>query len=252
MILQIAICDDEKDFCAELESVLKEILDGFEIEYKIDIFYSGEEFCEKIHKNVYKDSAMYYNLVFLDIEFAKNEINGVEVGKQIRRVYQRHPVSIIFISWEMKYSMQLFDIRPLNFLIKPLEYEKLRQVVKTYLSLSGIWFEDFVYKVRHDIFRVKVKDIVYLESTNRKLILNLADGRKELFYGVLKEIYQEQLHKFDFLHIHASYAVNYIYISLLARYHVVLYNNTTLPISRQKKKETDKAYFAIMERRGMV
>jgi len=247
MTLQIAICDDEKEFCSEFKAVLEKMLNAQKVSHRIDVFHSGEELCKKMK------SAAYYNLIFLDIEFSTDEINGIEVGKQIRNIYERHTVSIVYISWEMKYSMQLFDIRPLNFLIKPLKYEKIEQVIQTYLKLSGIWVDSFVYKIRQDIYKVRVRDIVYLESMNRQMILHLADDRREVFYGTLKTIYQEQLHKLDFLHIHASYAVNYNYVSLLARSHVVLtHKNITLPISRQKKTEADKTYFAILERRGVV
>jgi len=247
MTFQIAICDDEKQICSELETTIKKILTSLKIKHEIDVYFSGERLCNKL------ESAAHYDLIFLDIEFAKNEINGIEVGTRIREVYERHMISIVYISWEMKYSMQLFDVRPLNFLIKPLKYGKIEQVIKTAVKLSKLCVDDFVYKVRHGDFRVKVKDIVYLESVNRKLILHLVDGRKEAFYGTLREVYQEQLHKFDFLHIHASYAVNYNYVSVLSRNKLVLaYNDITLPISRQRKEEISETYFTILERRGLA
>jgi DNA-binding LytR/AlgR family response regulator len=97
---------------------------------------------------------------------------------------------------------------------------------------------------------VQIKDIVYLESTKRKITLHLTDGRKTEFYGTLKEIYQQQLQKFDFLLIHASFAVNYDYISALKYDEVVLADGvTTLPVSRNKRNEVREAYYAIVERR---
>jgi len=144
----------------------------------------------------------------------------------------------------------LFDIRPLNFLIKPLEFTEIEQVINTHLKLSGFWSRDFVYKIRRDAFRVKVKDIVYLESEKHRLVLHLVDGSKEIFYGTLKKVYQEQLRKFDFILIHASFAVNYDYISELRNDKVVLScDSITLPISRHKKKEVKEIYLSIMEGR---
>ena len=247
MTLQIAICDDEKQICSDLESALKQILNKQNIKHEIDIYYTGEKLCNKM------ESTVHYDLIFLDIEFAKSEINGVEVGKRIRDIFEHQTVSIVFISWEEKYSMQLFEIRPLHFLIKPLEYEKIEQVVQTRLKLFQIGADYFIYKVRYETRRVKIKDIVYIESTKRQLTLHLSDGRKEVFYGILKEIFNDQLQKSDFLHIRISYAVNYNFILSLTRSSVVLsYNKITLPISRKKKSEVEEAYFAIMERRGVV
>lgn len=244
MTLFVAICDDERKIGAELESVLMEILGKININYEIDVYFTGEELFTKM------ENGAHYNLIFLDIEFARNAINGVEVGRLIREVHHNNMVSIVYISWEMKYSMELFDIRPLNFLIKPLNDVKIEQVVRTYLKIAELWSGDFTYKIGHDIFKVQVKDIIYLESTKRKLTLYLADGRKEEFYGTLKEVYQEQLQKFDFLFIHASYVVNYDYIASVKYNELILTNSaTSLPISQHKRKEVREAYYSIMERR---
>jgi len=159
--------------------------------------------------------------------------------------------SIVYISWETKYSMQLFNIRPLNFLIKPLNYEKVEQTVATYLRIAGLWVREFTYKIGHSTHKVQIKDIVYLQSDKRKLILHLADGRKEEFYGTLKEVYQEQLRQFDFIFIHASCIVNYDYIAAAKYDEILLIDGiTSLPISQPKRKEVREAYYEIMEKRG--
>ena len=240
----VAICDDEKRICAEMENGLIDILGRLNIKYEIDVYFTGEQLCAKM------ENGAHYDLVFLDIEFAQNTINGVEIGKHIREVHRNDMVSIVYISWKMKYSMQLFDIRPLNFLIKPLDYEKVEQVIKTYLNISELWSEDFTYKIGHDTYKVYIKDIVYIQSVKRKLVLQLADGRKQEFYGALKEVYQEQLQRFDFLFIHSAYVVNYDYVATVKYDELILLNNPiALPISQPRRKEVREAYYGIMEKR---
>jgi len=159
-------------------------------------------------------------------------------------------VSIVYISWEKKYAMQLFEIRPMDFLIKPLEYEKVEQTARTYLKIAGLWSGEFTYKKGHNTCKVQAKNIIYLESSDRKLILHLADGRKEEFYGVLKEAYNEQLHRFDFLFIHASYVVNYDYITAV-KYNQLLLTESqiSLPISPNRRSEAREKYYEIMKKR---
>ena len=247
MSMCIAICDDERSVREELENKLSGIFERLNVSYEIDSYASGDELCAKIEKG------NHYSMIFLDIEFAGAKSNGIDIGKQIRDMNVSDEISIVYISWETMYSMELFDIRPLNFLVKPLLTEKIEYVIKTYLRLSGLWVNDFVYKIRRDTFRVKIKDIVYMESMKRKLTLHLADGRKEEFYGTLKEVYQEQLHKFDFLFIHGSYVVNFDYVSALKPDMITLgHGGITLPVSKLKKKEVKANYFSIMERRGVV
>ena len=244
MTLFVAICDDEKSIGAELERIIINTLGKMNIKYEIDVYFTGEELCSKM------EAGTHYDLIFLDIEFAKNAINGVEVGSLIRNTHSNNITSIVFISWKMKYSMQLFDIRPLNFLIKPLEYEKVEEVLKTFLKLAWTWSGDFTYKIGHDTYKVQIRDIVYLQSDKRKLILHLSNGRTEEFYGTLKEVYQDQLKRFDFIFIHASYVVNYDYIAAAKYNEVVLTDGeTSLPISKPKRPEVRDAYCAIMESR---
>ena len=193
---------------------------------------------------------MHYDLIFLDIEFANEEINGVEVGQLIRNAHQNNKVSIVYISWEKKYSMQLFEIRPLNFLVKPLEYDKIEHTIRTFLKIAGVLSGELTYKKGHNIFKVQIKDIIYLENQNRKIIVYLVDGRKEEFYGSLKEVYHEQLIKLDFLFIHASYVVNYDYVTVIKYSQLFLTNQETpLTISPNRRNEVRDAYLAIMKRR---
>jgi len=243
MAIFIAVCDDEIEISSELERYLMDIFSKLNIKYEIDVYYSGFALCEKMKVGA------HYDLIFLDIEFAKGEINGVEVGKFIREAHQNDTVSIVYMSWEKRYSLQLHDIQPLNFIIKPMEFEKVEQVVKKHLARAEIWFSHLTYKFGHDIYKVRVRDIAYVESQGRKLILHLANGVQEVFYGSLKGLYKEQLQRFNFLFIHVAYAVNYDHVKLYRYDEIVLENNVTLPISQTRRKAIRDSFSAINKRR---
>ena len=243
-MVYIAICDDETKIGAELERILIDIFNQLKVECEIDVFFTGDELRLKM------EAGVHYDLIFLDIEFARGEINGVEVGRLIRETHQNYIVSIVYISWEKKYAMQLFEIRPMDFLIKPLVCEKVEQTVRIYLRIVGLWSGEFTYKKGHNTCKVQAKNIIYLESSDRKLILHLADGRKEEFYGSLKEAFNEQLQRFDFIFIHASYVVNYDYITAVKYNQLLLTENQiSLPISPNKRNEARERYYEIMKKR---
>ena len=243
-MLIVAICDDERNIGSELENTLFEIFYKLNIKADIDVFYTGEELRRHI------EAGAHYDLIFLDIQFAQSETDGVEVGRFIRDVHHNHLTSIVYISWEKNYAMQLFEIQPLNFLVKPLTDERIEEVVRRFLKISGLWSGTFTYKIGHDNFKVQIKNIVYLESYDRKIIIHLADGRKEEFYGSIKEAYEGQLKQYDFLFIHNAYVVNYDYVAALKFNQVLLAESTTpLPISKHRKNEVRESYYAILERR---
>ncbi|MCL2204876.1 MAG: LytTR family DNA-binding domain-containing protein [Defluviitaleaceae bacterium] len=243
-MIMVAVCDDDTKIGAELESTLIDIFGNMQVEHDIDVFFAGEALCRRM------EAGAHYDLIFLDIEFAKNEINGVEVGRLIREAQENNRVSIVYISRERDYAFQLFEIRPLNFLIKPLEYAAIEKTMKTYLKIAGFWSGEFSYSIGRDTFKVKIKDILYIESRNKKLILYFANGKIVEFYGSLKEIYHEQLKKFDFLFIHASYVVNFDYVSAIRYSQLSIADNAIpLPISQGRRNEIREKYLEIMKRR---
>jgi len=241
----VAISDDENIIASELEAILMKIFNDLNIKYEIDVYYSGA--------NLYKSmesSEKCYDLVFLDIEFAKEEMNGVEVGRLIRDVKRNNDVSIVYMSWEKKYSMELFDTQPLNFIIKPLTCEKIEKVIRKYLELAGLWSSHFTYKVGQDVYKVKIKDVVCLESMDRKLILHLMDGSQDEFYGSLKATYEEQLQKYDFLYIHSGYVVNYDFIEYYSYDELQLEGaRGSFSISQGKRKDIRARYHEIRGKR---
>jgi len=241
----VVICDDENMVVSGLESILMKIFDSLNVKYEIDVYYSGATLNKAM-----KSNKKHYDLIFLDIEFAKEEVSGVDVGRHIRNARRNNASSIVYISWEKKYSMELFDTQPLNFIIKPLTYEKIEKVVMKYLELAGLWSSHFAYKIGQDVYKVKIKDIVYLESMDRKLIIHLADGSHDEFYGSLKAAYNEQLKKYDFLYIHSAYVINYDFVKHYAYEELMLEDvDFSFSISQSKRKDVRARYRSIMEKR---
>ena len=245
MKLAIAICEDDMATNAEVERILEEVLSNQNIEFSIAPFYSAEKFCEKL------DSGQNYDLIFLDIEFRGEKLNGVDVGTRIRTTHQNNSVSIVYFSWERKYSLELHDLQPLNFLLKPIQYEKIERVVAQHMNIFNVRSGYFTYKIGYESYRKQIRDIAYVESRRRKLILHLGSGEQVEFYGSLKTVYEEQLQKYDFLFIHASYAVNFDFIARYTRDALIMaLGNVELIISQSRRTEIRKRYLYIDSRKG--
>lgn len=226
-MLRIAICDDENSICNQLEEILEGLEKKFSRELQIDIFYSGEELCS------YLTQDNHYDIIFLDIEL--KEMNGVEVGQVIRDKMLNETTQIIYISGKETYAMELFKVRPLDFIIKPFNYNRIQEVLEIALRIIQRDEKVFQYKVGHTTYNLPIRDIIYFESKNREVIIHTING-SEVFYGRLKDIY-EDLNRFKFIHIHKSYLVNYNHIIKLEYHQVTMSSKVILPISQANRKK---------------
>lgn len=223
-MLKIAICDDDKALCMQLKDMLNEIIENTDAE--IYVFNTGEELCDLLI------NGSRFDIIFLDIELC--EINGVEVGKKIRNELNDELTQIIYISAKDSYAMELFDIRPLNFLVKPLKREKIESVLKTAKRIMLSSNQYYEYKIGNVNFNILISDILYFESSGRKVKIILNDDIKE-YYGKLSEV-EEKIKDNDFFFIHKSYFINYNHVIEYAYEYVKMSNNEVLGISQNNRK----------------
>ncbi|MDF2617201.1 MAG: LytTr DNA-binding protein [Sedimentibacter sp.] len=225
-MLRIAICDDDKIICQQLEDMLADIEEESNEQFEVEVFYSGEELYRFLKKN------NRYNLIFLDIEM--RDLNGVEVGKKIRDEMNDETTQIVYISGREDYAMDLFEVRPLNFLIKPVSKSKVEAAVNKAIKILGESKHFYEYKNGNVNFSVPVGDILYFESDGRKVNIILMDDVK-VFYGKLSEV-EDKLRSQDFIMIHKSYLINFNHVVEYTYDYVKMSNKETLTISQNNRK----------------
>lgn len=224
---KIGICDDDKILCSVLEEQIYELSKEIEIKFDVEVWYSGESIQNDLKKGIELD------LLFLDIELVRK--NGIAVGTFIRGEMENMQTHIVYISSKESYAMQLFKVQPLDFLIKPVSDENIREVLIRSVkqkSSADIYFE---YQKGNSVFRVPVRNIAYFMSMDKKIIIVKKDGKEE-FYGRLKKI-AETLPA-DFLMIHQSYIINQAYVSEYSYEMVKMIDGENLNISKPYRKET--------------
>lgn len=227
-LFNVAICDDDEQLCFQIENTLVDYGNKTSKIIKTEVFFSGEELCD------YLKNGEFFDIIFLDIEM--QPISGVETGLKIRDELQNNNIQIIFISSHSEYALELFKIRPMDFLIKPLKSEMMITAFEKYMDLFEKKVETFQYQIKHHTYKVLTSSILYFSSNNREVDIHFVDGKISTFYGALDNLYDElQQHKF--IRIHRSYLVKYDKIKVFMNDKVQLINEELLPISRVKKKE---------------
>lgn len=236
MYISVAVCDDDLPVCSQIERILVSIFEDLSVNYDIDIFCSGRDLCDKM-------SGTNYDIIFLDIRMP--EMSGLDTGKYIREILKNEIVQIAFISAKECYAMKLFEYRPINFLVKPVNYKKIRKVIDKYLVISEQNNHVFTYKKGYEFFSVPMSDILYFESKNRKIIIVTKNGSDE-FYDSMENIYSFVKNN-KFLYIHKSIVVNYRYIKKFSYDQVTMSDGKILSISQSRRKQIREMHLKIKE-----
>lgn len=221
MDIQIAICDDDERFCEYFRDCLEAVNKKLNIECNVSVWHKGSELTEQlINKN-------RVDLLFLDIEL--EESNGVNIGKFIREKLLDFEIQLVYVSHEQGYAMQLFETEPMDFLVKPVDEERIEKILQRFLKRRTGTGKVFTFKEEHGAARIPYDSICYFQSMNHKVVIHTMEGQKE-FYGKLADV--ENAAPDYFVRIHKSYLVNESFISRFHYDKVILRNDQKLAISR--------------------
>lgn len=236
--MQVAICDDEIIFLEQLHEMIERT---GRIE-KCTMFHDPEDLRSALRQGT------YFDIVFMDIDWKRDDENGIHYAAEINRV---HPgTHIIFTtSYNERYSQEIFW-EPVNlsgYLVKPVNENNLcillDKIEKMEKKLQDEKEKNLIvqYKCGSEVY--SYRDIQYLESKAHQVIIHTTDKNITVYEKL--NVYEEQLHD-GFVRIHQSYLVNMQFIKRIDRKELLLQDNTVLPVSKSKYNSARDKYFAFI------
>ena len=229
-MLRIALCDDEENARDALRIQLEKLMD--ELEDEIVYEFSNGRTCI----NWLTAHPGEVDLLFLDVEMGKE--NGMDAAKKIRTV--NRDLLIVFATGYTDYVFDGYQVNALDFLVKPVSPEKLKEVLlraKELLTTPTDRF--FVLKNADGAYRLPWDDILYFYSDRRYIHL-VTVIKTYTFYGKLNDI--EKQVRNNFVRIHQRYLVNSDNVTFVGGDFVTVDNPACekLPVSRAYKKEASE------------
>ena len=166
------------------------------------------------------------------------EISGISFAKSINK-----DIKIIFTTAYRDYAVEGFELQAVDYLLKPISFERLLKAVNTYFEVYGKIQKEIIETttnngfmfVRSDRVMIKIdfNSIIYIESYSDYIKIHLQN--KIVVTRETISAIEVKLPKGTFLRIHRSYIISIANISSFTNEQITI-TNKSFPISRSYKQ----------------
>ena len=240
----ILILDDEYLASSYLKEVIEETqkkLPFFSI-FKVESSNTYADFMAKLK---------LYNpkIIFLDIQMPGK--NGLEIAKEIRDNYnilgyenESLPI-IIFSTAYDNYALNAFSVDAIDYILKPVEEEKIEHIFKKIELQYQIYFKDIIEVIRVPSAGVEIdlpiKEVLYFKADMK--YITVVTNKKEFLINKTLLSLEEKFP--SFIKIHRAYLINPSFILKFYKkdnhWFLSMKNHDLhLPVSRRQKQEIEK------------
>lgn len=225
---KVAICDDSQSYILYLKNLIIQM--GVQ-NLEISEYTSGKQLLQNL--------SQMHDIIILDIQLGDS--NGNQVAAKVRKVNKN--AVLVLCSGVMQPTPMAFVVDAYRYLIKSDSDAKTKRVLKEIFDEADRRFaRDFLLvTVENAQARVRIDDIMYISKIKYGSELHM-DPRLPYFTGKqvtvkkhLDELY-ETMKSYGFEYAHSSYIVNCRWVRELQKDRVMLFNDESLPVSRNMRK----------------
>lgn len=191
---RVAICEDEPALRQELHRQCAQILQRLDTEHRLTDFPSAEALEKAL------DTGAQFDLLCLDILMPG--MNGMQLAQSIRQ--RDEQTSILFITSTEEFLLEGYSVRPIQYLLKPVQPEQLENALRTDLRLHHQPHTVTIHSGGKTAV-LPLEDILYVESRNHGCVFCTAQ-QEHFFWMTLAEA--EQLLPGEHCRCHKSFLVN--------------------------------------------
>lgn len=237
-MMSIAVCDDEIIECHSLAVRIKEILCSMKMPCMIRQFGSGQELLESVES---------FDVVFLDI--LMRDLDGMKTAQAIRE--KAYDKILIFVSSSREYVFDAYDVEAFQYLVKPVEDQKLKSVLQKAVLKTEKQDEEYIIvsKERQNQ-KIFLNDIYYFEIKGRRMDVCGKEGAFSYYeqMGALENKLQGK----GFFRCHKGYLINLRYVERYNRQEAVLENGEKIPVAKRRYEEFCMELLAYMKKHGGI
>lgn len=187
--------------------------------------------------------ALAPELVFLDIQMP--DLDGMELSRMLPE-----GTRVVFTTAFKQYAFESYEVRALDFLLKPIRYQKFLEAVQK----AQEWFalkeasSVAVQEEKASVFikadgvlrKVDFADILYVEGMRDYVMFHLDSAREPLVAHLTMKAVEDMLPGKDFMRIHRSFIVNLTHIKSVSAQGDLKVGDALLHVSEGYRDAFDK------------
>lgn len=239
--MNIAIIEDCAEDASRLSDYIKAYCSDAQICQETSIFQSASDFF-----HVWKAGA--FDLVFLDIFLeesreeagTREELSGLRAARRIRSEDER--CTIILCSFSPDFALAGYELRALDYLVKPVSYEALCKTMEYCLSRMQKGQRHYIeVKESRIMTKIRLDDILYTDYFNHYIQIHLSE-RIVRTYMRFSDFSPMLLCYPQFICCYRNCIINMDKVTSLLKTDFVLSSGERLPITRNLRPQVQQEY----------
>lgn len=192
------------------------------------VFYSTAEALAYLHSEPIQ-------LIFLDIQMPDM------LGTDFARLIQLQKTAIIFTTAHAEYALEGFELKALDYLLKPFDFARFLQACQRALEQNGRKTNEeegsIFVKEGYDWVRVNLDDVQFIQSDTNLLFIH--EGQRRITTRMTVQEMLQQLPPERFVRVHKSYIVSLAAVQKIEKHQLTL-GKHCIPLAAAYREEIEE------------
>ena len=234
-MIQIAICDDEKEILDEVSGYIKNYAEKkSDLDIEVFCFDSARTLISTL------EDGKSFDVFVLDV-YIGDEM-GTTLARDIRKSGIESP--IIFATTSLEHAPQSYETGTLRYLIKPINPRKFDEALDAALLQVKRTRDRYLkFKTENGVASVNANHIMYSEAHDHYQYVRKDDGEEIKVRMTVTELFTILSKYGGFVRIGSAYIVNLRHVKNVTPTIVCLYSNINIQIPRGKFTEIKNTFW---------
>lgn len=232
-MLRISVCDDSDVDRISIANNIKSYMSNHpEYDMKFDLYPSSVDILDSFEKIGVPDIAL--------LDICMPGVLGTELASKIQSYNES--IDIIFLTTSADYALDAFSLHVADYIQKPFTQERFDDSLTRVISsrLEKKWI---VVSSDGIIYRIAFKDIIYVETYDKRRDFVLSSGKRLSTWLAASELKKSLMCNKSMVLCGASYIINMDHVCNILNTSLVMDNGETIPVPRRIRSQIKERFF---------